>query len=82
MLLRPDGGHRVLFIEVPEDKQIKNRIHFDLRPTAGTRNEELKRLRDLGATWRLRSTCSRHTRSPVGSTGGCKEEMPKGNRVR
>jgi hypothetical protein len=46
---RPDGGHPVLFIEVPEDKQVKNRIHFDLRPSAGTREEELERLLELGA---------------------------------
>ena len=36
---RPDGGHPLLFIEVPEDKQVKNRIHLDLRPSAGTREE-------------------------------------------
>ena len=47
---RPDGGHPLLFIEVPEDKQVKNRIHLDLRPSAGTRNEELQRLLDLGAS--------------------------------
>lgn len=50
MIVRPDGGHRVLFIEVPEGKQGKNRLHFDLRPTEGTRDEELARLLDLGAT--------------------------------
>lgn len=50
MIIRPDGGHRVLFIEVPEGKQGKNRLHFDLRPTEGTRDEELARLRELGAT--------------------------------
>jgi hypothetical protein len=46
---RPDGGHPVLFIEVPEGKQVKNRIHFDLRPSAGTREGEVARLLDLGA---------------------------------
>jgi hypothetical protein len=44
-----NGGHRLLFIEVPETKQIKNRIHFDLQPVEGTRDEELARLIDLGA---------------------------------
>jgi hypothetical protein len=44
-----EGGHRLLFIEVPETKQIKNRIHFDLQPVEGTRDEELARLIDLGA---------------------------------
>ena len=47
---RPDGGHPVLFIEVPEGKQVKNRIHFDLMPTAGRRDDELARLLGLGAT--------------------------------
>lgn len=44
-----DGRHRLLFIEVPEVKQIKNRIHLDLRPAEGTRDEELARLVGLGA---------------------------------
>jgi len=44
-----DRVHRVLFIEVPEPKQGKNRIHFDLFPRTGTRDEELARLIDLGA---------------------------------
>jgi hypothetical protein len=47
---RPDGGHPLLFIEVPEEKATKNRIHLDLRPSAVTRDEELGRLLDLGAT--------------------------------
>ncbi len=47
---RPDGGHPLLFVEVPDDKQVKNRIHLDLRPSAGTRDDELARLRGLGAT--------------------------------
>ena len=28
---RPDGGHPLLFIEVPEGKSVKNRLHLDLR---------------------------------------------------
>ena len=44
-----DGRHHVLFIEVPEPKQVKNRIHFDLRPSDGTRDAELERLLGLGA---------------------------------
>lgn len=50
MIQRTDGGHRILFLEVPEAKSIKNRIHLDLRPVAGTRDEELDRLLSLGAT--------------------------------
>ncbi|MFD2762654.1 VOC family protein [Micromonospora eburnea] len=50
MIQSPDGRHRLLFIEVPEQKQIKNRLHFDLRPREGLRDEELTRLIALGAT--------------------------------
>jgi hypothetical protein len=49
MIFARDGRHRILFIEVPEPKQGKNRIHFDLRPTEGGREAELERLVDLGA---------------------------------
>ena len=41
---------RLLFIEVPEAKQVKNRVHFDLDPVEGSRDEELARLLELGAT--------------------------------
>jgi catechol 2,3-dioxygenase-like lactoylglutathione lyase family enzyme len=50
MIQRPDGSHQVLFIEVPEGKSGKNRIHFDLRPTDRTQDEEIERLRGIGAT--------------------------------
>jgi predicted enzyme related to lactoylglutathione lyase len=50
MIFSPDGSQRILFIEVPEVKQVKNRLHLDLVPAAGTRDEELARLLDLGAT--------------------------------
>jgi hypothetical protein len=50
MIYSADGRHRLLFVEVPESKGVKNRIHLDLRPTEGTRDEELVRLTELGAT--------------------------------
>ncbi|SDT02452.1 VOC family protein [Actinoplanes derwentensis] len=50
LILSRDGRHRVLFIQVPDGKQGKNRIHFDLRPTEGGRDAELARLLALGAT--------------------------------
>ena len=50
MLLSADGRVRVLFIEVPEHKQVKNRLHFDLRPVDGTREEEVERVLGLGAS--------------------------------
>ena len=49
MIRDPESGHRLLFIEVPDAKQVKNRIHLDLRPVEGTRDEELARLTGLGA---------------------------------
>ena len=50
LIQSPDRTQRILFIDVPEAKQVKNRIHFDLEPTDATRDEELQRLLDLGAT--------------------------------
>ena len=50
MILDPGTDHRLLFIEVPEPKQVKNRIHLDLAARSGSRDEELERLRSLGAT--------------------------------
>jgi uncharacterized protein (DUF2147 family) len=35
---------------VPEDKQVKNRIHLDLRPADRTQAEEVDRLEGIGAT--------------------------------
>ena len=46
----PETGHEILFIEVPEEKAVKNRIHFDLRPRTGTQDEEVERVLGLGAT--------------------------------
>ena len=31
MILDPGSGHRILFIEVPEPKTVKNRLHLDVR---------------------------------------------------
>jgi Glyoxalase-like domain len=50
MIFSVDGRARLLFIDVPEGKQVKNRIHFDLQPTDATREEEVARLLGLGAT--------------------------------
>ena len=50
-IVDPESGHEILFIEVADGpKTSKNRIHFDLRPRAGTRDEEIERVRGLGAT--------------------------------
>jgi len=50
MIFSPDGRTRLLFIEAPEAKQVKNRVHLDLVPAEGTRDEELDRLLGIGAT--------------------------------
>jgi hypothetical protein len=49
MILSRDGSHRLLFIEVPEAKSGKNRIHLDLEPVEGSRDAELARLLEHGA---------------------------------
>ncbi|QFZ23793.1 VOC family protein [Saccharothrix syringae] len=43
------GGHGLLFIQVPEGKTVKNRVHLDLRAET-TRDEEVERLLGVGAT--------------------------------
>lgn len=44
-----DGnGNDILFIEVHDDKEVKNRIHFDLNPT--DQAAEVERVLALGAT--------------------------------
>ncbi|WP_146362729.1 VOC family protein [Arthrobacter yangruifuii] len=51
MIFSPDGAQRLLFIRVPDAKQVKNRLHLDLQPAdAGGRDRELQRLLELGAT--------------------------------
>ena len=42
------GGPSIWFVRVPEDKTVKNRQHFDLRPMS-SRTNEVERLRSLGA---------------------------------
>ncbi len=50
MIFSADGRNKLLFIAVPDDKIVKNRLHLDLRPVDGTRDDELERLLALGAT--------------------------------
>ncbi|GAA2661431.1 VOC family protein [Streptomyces aculeolatus] len=43
-------GRRLLFNQVPEPKPaVKNRLHLDLHPESGRREEETARLAELGA---------------------------------
>lgn len=37
------------FIRVPDEKVVKNRVHLDIQPQAGTRDAEVERLAGLGA---------------------------------
>jgi len=41
---------RLVFVQVPEPKTVKNRVHLDLLPQGGPQDEELARLQALGAT--------------------------------
>jgi predicted enzyme related to lactoylglutathione lyase len=50
LIMSRDRAERILFINVPEGKVVKNRLHFDLRPVDRTRDEEVARLVQLGAT--------------------------------
>jgi len=50
MIVSDDGSHQLLFIEVPEAKSVKNRLHLDLMPVEDTRDAELGRLLEMGAT--------------------------------
>ena len=50
MIFSPDESHRLLFIEVEDAKQVRNRVHLDLRPTDRPRDEEVERVTGLGAT--------------------------------
>jgi predicted enzyme related to lactoylglutathione lyase len=49
MIFSPDRAQRLLFIEVPDRKKGKNRLHLDLEPVEGGRDAELARLVGLGA---------------------------------
>jgi hypothetical protein len=61
LLVAPDGSASLLFIKVPEGRQVKNRVHLDLAPpaalpdtptevTADARDGEVQRALALGAT--------------------------------
>ncbi|MET9881634.1 VOC family protein [Streptomyces sp. NPDC006430] len=43
------GVPGLLFIRVPESKTVKNRVHLDIQPPTGTRDETVERLIGLGA---------------------------------
>ncbi len=43
------SGHQLLFIEVPDEDLPAKRIHFDIAPREGTRDDEVARLLAHGA---------------------------------
>lgn len=45
-----EGGQRLLFIAVPDARQVKNRVHLDLRPVDCSREDEVTRVCGRGAT--------------------------------
>ena len=49
-LVAPDRSLNLLFVKVPEAKNVKNRVHLDLQATDSTRDDEVVRLVALGAT--------------------------------
>src|SRR4051812_40335159 len=51
LLSAPEPGlPGILFIRVPEDKAAKNRVHLDIQPPSGTRDEAVERLLAAGAS--------------------------------
>jgi hypothetical protein len=50
MIRDPLTDHRLLFVEVPDTELPARRMHFDLRPRDGSRDEEVERLISHGAT--------------------------------
>ncbi|WAZ24930.1 VOC family protein [Streptomyces cinnabarinus] len=63
---------KVLFINVPEAKTVKNRLHFCLQPEDRSRDEEIDRVLALGATLQA------DRRNPDG-TGWAVLADPEGN---
>lgn len=50
MVSAPGGSlPRLVFVTVPEEKSIKNRVHLDLLPNDSSQGDEVARLLDLGA---------------------------------
>jgi len=44
-----DRSQLLLFITVPDGKQVKNRVHLDLRPVDRSREDEVEQVLALGA---------------------------------
>ena len=75
MIFSPDGRQRLLFIEVPEARTVKNRLHLDLVPTDASREAEVERL--VAAWVRPRSPT---TAGPTAAAGSPLAD-PEGNEL-
>ncbi|MDQ4095620.1 MAG: VOC family protein [Actinomycetota bacterium] len=50
-IVGPEGsGPSILFVTVPEEKTVKNRLHIDVSPTDREQDEEVERILALGAS--------------------------------
>ena len=74
MIRDPVTDHHLLFVEVPDTELPAKRVHFDLRPRHGSRDEEVDRLMSHGAT---EVADLRGTRGP--GTGWVVLADPEGN---
>jgi Glyoxalase-like domain len=84
MILDPASGHHILFIEVPEAKDGKNRLHFDLVPRTGTRDEETDRVLAAGARSPTtsaarggRARAGRSSLTPRATSSACSGARPR-----
>lgn len=50
LIVDPDSRAELLFLQVPETKHVKNRVHLDICPTDRRRDDEIERVLGLGAT--------------------------------
>ena len=50
-MVSPDGdaSPHLVFVDVPEPKRAKNRVHLDLLPHVGSQDQEVARIEALGA---------------------------------
>lgn len=74
LIMDPDSGHRLLFIEVPDASLPGKRIHLDVRPRHRDRDDEVPWLSARGAT-----TVADHRGKYGPGTGWVTMADPEGN---
>ena len=76
MAYSPDNtGVRIIFLPVPEQKSVKNRVHLDIRSGDSTREAEVQRLVNLGA----KEIETRSARTDLWSATWIVMQDPEGN---